>query len=140
MTLSPNNPIADLAALLLAAPDSPTRATVIASAVVQVIPDSACIVHRIVFDRPSSPWIAIGKAGDISVRQISQSAPSHLAAAALSPESRGYIYPASDIRREDYAHVNVSRSIASIAYLPLRNKNGIIGVIEIFTFSVELQL
>jgi GAF domain-containing protein len=139
MTLSPNDLIADFAASLLAAPDSPTRAVLIASAVVQAIPDSACIVHRIMFDRAPSPWIAIGKAGDISVRQNSQSAPGHLTAALLSPESRGQIYSASDIRREDYAHVNVSRSIASIAYLPLRNKNGIVGVIEIFTFSVELQ-
>src|SRR5580658_1564531 len=127
MTPSPNDPVADLATSLLAAPDSPTRATLIASAVVQVIPDSACIVHRIMFDQPPSLWIAIGKAGEISVRQISQSSPSHLTAALLSPESRGHIYSASDIRREDYAHVNVSRSIASIAYLPLRNKNAIIG-------------
>ncbi|HEX3969015.1 MAG TPA: GAF domain-containing protein [Edaphobacter sp.] len=140
MTPSPDNPIADLAASLLAAPDSPARATLIASAVVQVMPDCACIVHRIISDRSPSLWSAIGKAGEISVRQISQSTPSRLSAALLSAESRGHIYSASDIRREDYAHVNVSRSIASIAYLPLRNKNSIIGAIEIFTFSVELQL
>src|SRR6266446_6756186 len=139
MTLYSKDSLADLAASLLAAPDSPARASVIARAVVQLIPDSACIVHRMMSDRPSSPWVAIGKAGDISVRQVSQSTPSRLLAPLLSQAPQTHIYLASDIRREDYAHLNVSRSIASIAYLPLLNKNEVIGAIELLTFSSELR-
>jgi len=139
MTPSQNDPMADLAASLLAAHDLPARATLIASAVVQLIPDSACIVHRITFDQQPSSWIAIGKAGDISVRQISQPTHSRLLVALLSPASQSHVYLASDVRREDYAHVNVSRSIASIAYLPLRDKDAIIGALEILTFSAELR-
>jgi GAF domain-containing protein/multidrug resistance efflux pump len=139
MTLSSNDPTVDLSASLLAAPNSSGRANLIAAAVVQLIPDSACLVHRIMFNQAGSPWIAIGKAGDISVRQVSQSSPSRLAAPLLSPASQASIYAASEIRREDYAHINVNRSIASIAYLPLRNKNTILGAIEILNFSVELQ-
>jgi GAF domain-containing protein len=139
MTLYSNDFLADLAASLLAAPDSQARATLIASAVAQLIPDSACIVHRKMSDRPSSPWVAVGKAGDISVRQTSQSTPSRLIAPLLSQVPKDHIYLASDIRREDYAHVNVSRSIASIAYLPLLNKDELIGAVEILTFSVDLR-
>jgi transcriptional regulator with GAF, ATPase, and Fis domain len=139
MTLSQNEPMTNLAASLLAEPDSPARAALIAAAVVSLIPDSACIVHRIMLDRPGSPWIAMGKAGDISVRQVSQAIPSRLTAPVLSQGSQTHIYKASEMRREDYAHVNVSRSIASIAYLPLRSKDVIIGAIEILTFSVELR-
>src|SRR5260370_32289918 len=104
MKTSPKDPIADLAASLLAAADSPTRATLIASAFVKLIPDCACIVHRILFDRLPSTWIAIGKAGEISVRQISQSSPDRLTAPLLSEASKAHIYLASDIRREHYAH------------------------------------
>jgi GAF domain-containing protein len=139
MTLYSNDSLANLAASLLAAPDSPARATLIASAIVQSIPDSACIVHRMMADRLSSPWMAIGKAGDISVRQVSQSTPSRLLAPLLSPAPQPYIHLASGIRREDYAHVNVSRSIASIAYLPILSKGRIIGATEILTFSSELR-
>ncbi len=137
MTLYSNDSAANLAASLLAAPDSSARATLIASAVVQLIPDSACIVHRMVSLPPSSQWTAIGKAGDISVRQIAQSTPSRLLAPLLSQAPQARIYLASDIRREDYAHLNVSRSIASIAYLSLLSKGQIIGAIEILTFSSE---
>ena len=139
MTPYSNDFFADIAASLLAASDSPARATLIARAVVQLIPDSACIVHRMMFDRPSSRWVAIGKAGDISVRQVSQSTPSRLLAPLLSQAQQAHIYLASDIRREDYAHLNVSRSIASIAYLPMLNKDQIIGTIELITFSSETR-
>ncbi len=84
-------------------------------------------------------WIAIGKAGDISVRQISQLIPSRLLAPLLSQTSQAHIYLPSDIRREDYAHVNVNRSIASIACVPLHNNGVIIGAVEIVTFSTELR-
>src|ERR1700739_1904697 len=110
MTLYSNDFFADFAALLLTAPDSPARATLIARAVIQLIPDSACIVHRMMSDRRSSRWVAIGKAGDISVRQVSQSTPSRLFAPLLSQAPQAPIYLASDIRREDYAHLNASRS------------------------------
>src|SRR5260370_2534271 len=135
MTLYSKDSLADLAASLLAAPDSPARASVIARAVVQLIPDSAFIVHRMMSDRPSSPWVAIGKAGDISVRQVSQSTPSRLLAPLLSQPPQAPIYLASDIRREDYAHLNVSRSIASLAYLPLLHKEQIVAAIDLLTFS-----
>jgi GAF domain-containing protein len=139
MTLYSNDFFADFAASLLAASDSPARATLIARAVVQLIPDSACIVLRMMSDRPSSAWVAIGKAGDISVRQVSQSSPSRLLAPLLSQAPQAPIYLASDIRREDYAHLNVNRSIASIAYLPLLNKDQIVGAIELLTFSSETR-
>jgi len=139
MTLYSNDSLSDFAASLLAAPDSRARATLIASAIVQSIPDSACIVHRMMSHRPSSPWTAIAKAGDISIRQVSQPTPSRLIAPLLSQAPQAHIYLASDIRREDYAHLNVSRSIASIAYLPILSKDQLIGAIEVLTFSSDLR-
>ena len=92
----PNEPMTNLAASLLSAPESPARATSIASAVVWLIPDSACIVHRIMFDRPGSPWIAIGKAGDISVRQVSQASPADSPTSALSRVANPYLHSIGD--------------------------------------------
>jgi multidrug resistance efflux pump/GAF domain-containing protein len=140
MIPSPNDAVESLAASLLTAQDSQARASLIASAVIEVIPDSACILHRIMPDRPGSPWVAIGRAGAISIRQVSQPLPNRLLAPLIYGETEVYIYPSSDIRREDYAHVNVGRSVASISYLPLLDRDAVIGAVEIFSFSRELQL
>jgi GAF domain-containing protein len=139
MTPPPNDAIVNLASSLLTAQDSQGRASLIASAVVGMFPDSACIVHRMMPDRPGSPWVALGKAGEISVRQVSQSSPASLLVPSISGSPRALIYPTSEIRREDYAHVNIGRSVASIAYLPLLHEDAVTGAIEIFSFSRELQ-
>jgi GAF domain-containing protein len=131
--------VANLAASLLAAPGSPARAGLIASAVVEMIPDSACIVHRVRLDRQELPSMAVGKAGDISVRQGAQVFSSRLAAPLISERPQTHLYSGFDIRREDYSHVNVNRTVASIAYLPLCDKDGLTGVIEVLTFSEELR-
>jgi transcriptional regulator with GAF, ATPase, and Fis domain/multidrug resistance efflux pump len=135
----PNDAVVDLAASLLAAPDSQARASLIASAVVHVISDSACIVHLVKLKGQESTWMAIGKAGDISVRQISQVSSGRLVAPLISERTQAHIYSSSDIRREDYSHLNVNRSVASIAYLPLCDKDRLTGVIEVLTFSEELR-
>ena len=43
------------------------------------------------------------------------------------------------MRREDYAHLNVSRSVESVAYIPLLMEEHLIGAIEIFTFIAALE-
>ena len=49
------------------------------------------------------------------------------------------IYSSADIRREDFSHLHVARSVASLAYVPLLNQNRLTGVIEILTFSGGLR-
>jgi len=60
----------ETAALLLTAPDAASRATHIASAIADLIPDSACAIYRVVAgDDGNAVWTAIAAVGDISIQQ-----------------------------------------------------------------------
>ena len=57
----------------------------------------------------------------------------------LTESPQPLIYSGANIRREDYAHLNVTRSVASIAYLPLQNEGLLLGAFEIISFSAVLE-
>lgn len=130
----------EVAASLLTAPDSATRAALVATAIVEQLPDCGCAVHRLSLEDGEASWTGLAVAGEISVEQVSIRANSRLVAPLLTDASQTIIYTAADIRREDYAHLHTSRSIASIAYLPLTNHDDLIGVIEIVCFSAHLRM
>src|SRR5262249_55617157 len=50
-----------------------------------------------------------------------------------SPET--LIYSSADILREDYSHLHITRSVSSIAYVPLLLDSQLVGAIEILFFS-----
>ena len=129
----------EVAALLLTATDAARRASIAATAVVEQLGDCACVVHRFVTDSDHATWTAIGVAGDLSVEQASIDADSRLIAPLLAERPQAMIYPAARLRREDYAHLHVSRSFASLAYLPLTDGGQLTGAIEILTFTSVLR-
>jgi len=134
-----NDAAAEVGALLLASTDSALRASTIASVIVDVLPDSACVVHRFVLADGEGEWKAIGAAGDVSVDETSLNGGSPLILPLLSESPELTIYPGSEIRREDYSHLHVTRSVASIAYLPMLREDELVGALEILTFSDVLD-
>jgi transcriptional regulator with GAF, ATPase, and Fis domain len=140
MTMSSlNDAIVELSSLLLAAPDSAARAALIASAVVEVFPDSACVVHRFRGEGDEAAWSAIGLAGDVAVEQDSLPSDHQLMSPILSGAPQVLFYPSADLRREDFAHLHVTRSVESLAYLPLVEDEQVIGAIEVVSFSATLR-
>jgi transcriptional regulator with GAF, ATPase, and Fis domain/biotin carboxyl carrier protein len=133
-----HNASIEFAALLLAAPDVAVRASLVASAIVDQIPDSACAIHRFVPEEVDAAWTAIGAAGDVSIERISIPAECRLIAPLLSEPARSIIYPGAVIRREDYSHLHVKRTVTSLAYIPLLHDGCLTGAIEILTFSTGL--
>ena len=57
----------------------------------------------------------------------------------LDESPQALIYPGAEIRREDYSHLGVPRSFASLAYVPLLREDQLVGAIEILTFSAVLE-
>jgi RND family efflux transporter MFP subunit len=129
----------ELGASLLVAPDVASRAALVTSTITQLIPDSACAVHRVVLTEEGAHWMILAVAGDASHVQESIPEDSSLIAPLLTESPEGVIYPGSEVRREDYAHLNVSRSVESIAYIPLVIEEHLIGAIEILTFAAALE-
>ena len=141
MTIFSRSDVAvDVAALLLTAPDSASRAALVASAIVEQIPDSACAVHRFVTTDGDDAWTTIGVAGDISIEKVSIPPESRLITPLLAELPQAVVYPAAKVRREDYSHLHVSRTIASLAYLPLTQNGKLTGALEILSFSAALQM
>jgi GAF domain-containing protein len=128
----------ELAASLLAAHDSAARSALIAVAVVEALPDCACVLHRFFSDDGEGAWTAVALAGDVAVEQVSMAADSRLLAPLLAEEPSAAVYPGSEIQREDFAHLHVNRSIASLAYVPLFDQGSLLGAIEVIAFSEVL--
>jgi hypothetical protein len=57
----------------------------------------------------------------------------------LSGPQESVIYSGSNLHREDFAHLQVARSVVSIAYLPLFHKGQLAGAIELLSFSEILS-
>jgi transcriptional regulator with GAF, ATPase, and Fis domain len=131
--------VSELAVSLLAAPDSATRASLIASAVVAKLPDSACIVHRVHLDKREAPWKAMAAVGEVSIGHASLSTDNRLISSIFTAIPQAQIHVGSNVRREDYSHLHINRTVVSLAYLPLLQREQLIGAIEILTFSEELR-
>jgi RND family efflux transporter MFP subunit len=123
---------------LLGAFDSASRATVIASSVAGLVPDSACIVH---LQRPQNDlesWTIAGIAGEISLVDA-QHAGNWLFEVPDSFPAEGQIYDETRLNREYFAHFNVSRSVSAIAYLPVEQEGQLAAVLEIVLFSGAIK-
>ena len=129
----------ELGASLLVVPEAAARATLVASTISQLIPDSACAVHRVVLTDEGPHWMILAIAGDASHVEESIPDASSLVAPLLADEPQAVIYPGSEVRREDFAHLNLSRSVESVAYIPLILEDQLIGAIEFFTFAAALE-
>ncbi len=128
----------DVAAQLFAAPSSSARAKLLAAWLVDLVPDSACIVYRFESELPEFPWKATGRAGDVSLASASLASETLLLLPMLNAQN-AIVYSASALQREDYAHLQVTRSFASIAYLPLTLGELFFGAIEVLSFSTVLS-
>jgi RND family efflux transporter MFP subunit len=122
-----------LAQSLLASPEIAARAALLADAIRQMLPDSACALYRL---REAS-WIALGVSDEISMVDNAIAADAPLFASLLQ-SPRPLVFAAGQLAREDYAHIHVLRTIRSIGYLPLLREGQLMGVFEIVTFSESL--
>jgi RND family efflux transporter MFP subunit len=134
--ISPVNDAAvEVGAQLLAAPDTASRASIIAGVIVSQLPNSACAIHRFSEEGEASAWTMIGLAGDITPEPSAVGSGNRLMAPLLLESPEILIYSSAEILREDYSHLHTSRSISSIAYVPLLLEEQLVGVIEILWSS-----
>jgi RND family efflux transporter MFP subunit len=119
---------------LFAAHDSTSRAAIVATAAVAQVPNCACAVHRFSAEDADNAWTVIGMAGGVAPGP-SASSGNRLMAPLVLESPQILIYPASEILREDYSHLHITRSVASIAYVPLLLDDQLVGALELLFFS-----
>jgi RND family efflux transporter MFP subunit len=125
-------PILDLAAALLAQPEAVARAQVIAVHIAEVFPGSAVVIY-VLAEQPNPVWNAKAVAGDITVTSVIDL---HEGTLGRLAESKNLlVFEGSDLKREDYSHLDIRRTFASLAYLPLLLGEVLIGAVEILSFE-----
>jgi transcriptional regulator with GAF, ATPase, and Fis domain/multidrug resistance efflux pump len=133
-----NESAIETAVQLLVAPDVASRATVIATVVTSLLPDCACLVHRYLPENEFAPWTILGAAGEISIVEA-QHAGNWLFETPESFPAKEQVHDQKHLTREDYAHLNVARTVGALAYLPVEYRETLAGVLEIVVFSGSFE-
>jgi RND family efflux transporter MFP subunit len=122
-------PIAELATALLAQQEVRQRAQIIANQVEQLLPSAAIIVY-VIEDQESPVWKPSASVGDVSVVEAEFTAGT---LGAVAEAKAIQIFEGDGLRREDYSHLDLRRSLASLVYVPLLLGEVLVGAIEIIS-------
>lgn len=125
-------PVAEFAAALLARPEVGRRAQVTAEQVTQLMPGIAVVVY-IIEDLENPAWTHKAVAGEVEVGGTMEFSAGTLGTVA---ENRTLVVlEGSDLQREDYAHLDIRRTVTSLAYVPLLVDEVLFGAIELVSYE-----
>jgi RND family efflux transporter MFP subunit len=113
------------------------RARIIARAVTDLFPAAAANVYLLVTLHEGKVWAPQATAGEVSVHDSSVPAQQGNLGM-IASNARPFVLRAEDLVREEYAHLNVRRTLNSLGYLPLTHRGQLLGAIEILSFETEL--
>src|SRR5580704_3454546 len=127
-------PVAEFAAALLARPEVGPRAQATAEQVAQLLPGVAVIVY-VIEDGDKPAWTRKAIAGDISVTKTMEFNAGTLGTVA---ENRTpLVFDVQDLQREDYAHLDIRRTVTALAYAPLLVDEVLFGTIELVSYDQQ---
>jgi RND family efflux transporter MFP subunit len=125
-------PIAEFATTLLAQQEVGPRAQVIAERVTQLLPDKAAVVY-VIENQANPTWIPKATAGEITVAGTMEFEAGTLGMVA---QNRSLVLLKSrDLQREQYAHLDIRRTVHSLAYVPLLADETLVGAIEVISYE-----
>ena len=114
------------------------RARIIARAVAESIPGSSVNIYTAGSLAGEDVWIPRAWTGAQTVR--GSSVPIGVGTLAeLAARREPLIFSGGDLSREDYAHLDIRRTLRSLAYLPPLSGADLVGVVEILCFEKELS-
>ena len=125
--------LTEFAAALLAQLEVGPRAQLTADYVAQLVPGSAVAVY-VIADLEDPAWIPQGKAGEIEVgrERVEFEAGTF---GALEDGKSIVVLNGGELAREDYAHLDVRRTVSALAYIPLLVNDTLRGTIEIISYD-----
>jgi RND family efflux transporter MFP subunit len=130
--------IAALSARLLEQQEVSPRSRIMAHTIAEAFPGTAVNVYVTVFLADGDAWTAIASAGEVAVPEATiplQSGTLGILAKELKP----LLFEGTALSREEFAHVNVRRTLHSLSYLPLIQDEVLVGAIEILSFENPLS-
>ncbi len=129
-------PLVDFAAALLAERELVPRARLIVEQVAPLFPGAAFVLY-VIEDQDSPAWLPKAANGDIELQEnVIRMGAGTLGA--LAEKKGPLVFHAADLPREDYAHLDVRRTLASLAYAPIFGEEILIGALEIISYDQRL--
>jgi len=123
---------------LLAEQEVAPRAKVFARFVSELIADAAVSVYTLATTGEKALWVPRATVGDAKLHNEEIPADSGLLGMVFT-ESLAINRTAAAIRREDYPHVDIRKSLFSLTYIPLIHNENLIGALEILAFEEEIS-
>jgi RND family efflux transporter MFP subunit len=138
-TQSPNLvlDIAEISVRLLEAHEIAPRARTVARSIATLLPASAVNVYMVSETDEGEVWTVRGTVGDAAPDETVPLDAGTLGILAADP--RPLLLAGKTLIREQYAHLNVRKTLHSLAYLPLVANDALIGAIEILGFEEQLN-
>jgi RND family efflux transporter MFP subunit len=127
-----------VAADLLAAQELIPRARRLSQAVGDELPGTFVNLYTAGTLDDGEVWILRAWAGGESVR-TTHVPTTEGTLGELTARQEPLVFSGSSLSREDYAHLDVRRTVRSLAYLPLKQGEALSGVVEILSFESELS-
>jgi RND family efflux transporter MFP subunit len=128
----------DLSARLLAVQEAVPRARIVARFVADRFSGAAVNVYVLGLLAEEEVWISKASLGEVSVHDGSVPAGTGTLGE-LKTEQKPLMFSGKELQRENYAHVDIRRTLQSLAYLPLAKDGELIGAIEILSFDREIS-
>jgi RND family efflux transporter MFP subunit len=125
-------PVAEFAAALLSQQEVAPRAEVTAEQAAELLPDTAVVVY-VIEDQGNPAWTAKAIAGEIAVNEVTKFHEGPLGATAENRTLQ--VFEGANLKREDYAHLDVRRTVVSLAHVPLLVKGTLVGAIELVNYE-----
>ena len=122
--------VLEFAASLLAEKSVNPRAKIIAQTFADFLPETAVTIYTL----RDGVWKSRASAGEIKV-ETQEFAEDQGTLGAVSERREVVVFQASELAREDYSHLNIKRSFANLAYIPLALEEELIGAIEIVSYK-----
>lgn len=110
------------------------RARAFARFVASLLPDCAVSVYTLASDGNSNFWMPRAMVGDAAIHEEAISAESGLLGS-LIDDSVAVLRSGSELRREDYPHIDTRKTLLSLACIPLIQGDNLIGALEILAFE-----
>jgi RND family efflux transporter MFP subunit len=127
----------DLSARLLAAQELIPRARIITRTIADLLPGTAVNAYVLFSLDGEEVWVPKATVGEVTVQAENVPAGSGTLGELLA-RKEVLLLSGKNLLREKYAHLDIRRTLLSLAYLPLLNGETLAGAIEILSFEKEI--
>src|SRR5947207_1635757 len=110
------------------------RARTIVEAVADVLPGTAASLYLLISENGNQFWASQATIGDVTMHE-SVIAADRGTLGVLAAKAEPLVFSQRELVREQYAHLNVRRTLNSLAYVPLLKHGDLFGAIEILSFD-----